>query len=159
MGSFEAMTPCIKLLKQRKIPYTLHQYTHDKTTPSYGKEAIDKLGVEAERVFKTLVVSVDGGLVVAVVPALLMLNMKLLAKTMGKKKATMAETVMVEKTTGYLLGGVSPLAQKKRLPTFIDSSASDFETIYVSAGKRGLEVELSPHDLSALTDGVFEELC
>ena len=153
------MTPCIKLLKKRKTPYTLHQYTHDKTTPSYGKKAIDKLGVEAERVFKTLVVSVDGGLVVAVVPALLMLNMKLLAKIMGKKKATMAETVIVEKTTGYLLGGVSPLAQKKRLPMFIDSSASYFETIYVSAGKCGLEVELSPHDLSTLTDGVFEELC
>ena len=153
------MTPCIKLLKKQKIPYKLHQYTHDKTTPSYGKEAIEKLGVEAERVFKTLVVSVDGGLVVAVVPALLMLNMKLLAKTMGKKKATMAETLTVEKTTGYLLGGVSPVAQKKRLPTCIDSSATDFETIYVSAGKRGLEVELSPCDLSALTGAVFEKLC
>ena len=153
------MTPCIKLLKKQKIPYKLHQYTHDKTTPSYGKEAIEKLGVDAERVFKTLVVSVDGGLVVAVVPALLMLNMKLLAKTMGKKKATMAETLTVEKTTGYLLGGVSPVAQKKRLPTCIDSSATDFETIYVSAGKRGLEVELSPCDLSALTGAVFEKLC
>ena len=153
------MTPCIKLLKQRKIAYTLHQYTHEKTTPSYGKEAIEKLDIDANRVFKTLVVSVDGALVVAVVPALLMLNMKLLAKAMGRKKATMAETLTVEKTTGYILGGVSPLAQKKKLPTFIDSSASDFETIYVSAGKRGLEVELSPHDLSALTDGVFEKLC
>ena len=153
------MTPCIKLLKKRKIAYTLHQYTHDKTTLSYGKEAIEKLGVDADRVFKTLVVSVDERLVVVVVPALLMLNMKLLAKVMGRKKATMAETLTVEKTTGYILGGVSPLAQKKKLPTFIDSSASDFETIYVSAGKRGLEVELSPPDLSALTDGVFEKLC
>ena len=152
------MTPCIKLLKQRKIAYTLHQYTHEKTTLSYGKEAIEKLDIDANRVFKTLVVSVDGALVVAVVPALLMLNMKLLAKAMGRKKATMAETLTVEKTTGYILGGVSPLAQKKKLPTFIDSSASDFETIYVSAGKRGLEVELSPHDLSALTDGIFEKL-
>ena len=153
------MTPCIKLLKQRKIAYTLHQYTHEKTTPSYGKEAIEKLDIDANRVFKTLVVSVDGALVVAVVPALLMLNMKLLAKAMGRKKATMAETLTVEKTTGYILGGVSPLAQKKKLPTFIDSSASDFETIYVSAGKRGLEVELSPHDLAALTGTVFENLC
>ena len=153
------MTPCIKLLKQRKIAYTLHQYTHEKTTSSYGKEAIEKLDIDANRVFKTLVVSVDGALVVAVVPALLMLNMKLLAKAMGRKKATMAETLTVEKTTGYILGGVSPLAQKKKLPTFIDSSASDFETIYVSAGKRGLEVELSPHDLSALTGTVFENLC
>jgi len=153
------MTPCIQLLKKRKIAYTLHQYIHDKTTPSYGKEAIDKLGVDADRVYKTLVVSVDTELVVAVVPALSMLNMKLIAKSMGKKKASMAETSTVENTTGYILGGVSPLAQKKRLKTFIDSSASDSETIYVSAGKRGLEVELSPHDLVALTGGVFVKLC
>ena len=153
------MTPCIKLLKKRKIAYTLHEYTHNKTTPSYGKEAIDKLSVDADRVFKTLVVSVDESLVVAVVPVISMLNMKLLAKARGAKKASMADTLSVEKTTGYVLGGVSPLGQKKRLPTFIDNSASDFETIYMSAGKRGLEVELSPHDLSALTDGVFEKLC
>ncbi len=153
------MTPCIKLLKKRKIAYTLHQYTHDKTTSSYGKEAIEKLGVDADRVFKTLIVSVDGVLVVAVVPVLSMLSMKLLAKRMGKKKAIMADVLTVEKTTGYILGGVSPLAQKKRLPTFIDSSAGIFKTIYVSAGKRGLEVELSPHDLSALTGAIFEGLC
>ena len=153
------MTPCIKLLKKRKIAYTLHEYTHNKTTPSYGKEAIDKLSVDADRVFKTLVVSVDESLVVAVVPVMSMLNMKLLAKARGAKKASMADTLSVEKITGYVLGGVSPLGQKKRLPTFIDNSASDFETIYMSAGKRGLEVELSPHDLSVLTDGVFEKLC
>jgi len=152
------MTPCIKLLKKRKIEYTLHQYTHDTKTPSYGKEAIDKLDVDEDRVFKTLVVCVDGGLVVAVVPALSMLNMKLLAKIMGSKKAKMVETLTVEKTTGYILGGVSPLAQKKRLPTYIDSSASDFKTIYVSAGRRGLEVELSPYDLASLTDGMVKNL-
>ena len=153
------MTPCTKLLKKQKIAYTLHQYTHDKTTPSYGKEAVEKLGVNADKVFKTLVVLVDGGLVVAVVPVMSMLNMKILAKSIGGKKASMADTLIVEKTTGYILGGVSPIAQKKKLSTFIDSSASDFETIYVSAGKRGLEVELSPASLSALTAGIFEKLC
>jgi len=85
--------------------------------------------------------------------------MKLLSKAIGCKKAKMAETLTVENATGYILGGVSPLAQKKRLPTFIDSSASDFKTIYVSAGRRGLEVELSPDDLATLTDAVFEKLC
>ena len=152
------MTPCIKLLKKQKIAYLLHQYTHDTKSTSYGKEAIEKLGVSADRVFKTLVVSTDKGLAIAVVPALSMLNMKLLAKAIGCKKAKMAETSIVEKTTGYILGGVSPLAQKKKLPTFIDSSVSSFDTIYVSAGKRGLEVKLSPNDLATLTNGLFEKL-
>ena len=152
------MTPCIKLLKKQKKAYSLHQYNHDNTVTSYGKEAIEKLGVDGNRVYKTLVVSVDGDLVVAVIPALNMLNLKQLAKVVGGKKAKMAETSIVEKVTGYILGGVSPLAQKKRLPTFIDRSACSFDTIYVSAGKRGLEVELSPYDLSNLTDATFEEL-
>ena len=153
------MTPAVKLLKKNNIEYTLHQYKHDNAATSYGKEAIEKMGVESNRVFKTLVVELDASLAVAVVPALKMLNMKKIAKATKSKKAKMAEALMVERATGYILGGVSPLAQKKRLATYIDSSASEFKTIYVSAGRRGLEVELSPNNIATLTDAVFAEIC
>ena len=113
------------------------------------------LDLDKNRVFKTLVVSVDEQLAVAIVPVSSKLNLKLFAKAMGAKKAEMAEVSKVEKTTGYILGGVSPIGQKKRLKTFIDSSAKDFETIFVSAGRRGLEIEISPDDLALVVGGVF----
>ena len=153
------MTPAITLAKQRKIPHRIHEYTHDPDAASYGLEAAEKLGVDAARVFKTLLVSADEGrLLVGLVPVENMLSMKLIAKAAGAKKAVMADKVLVERSTGYVLGGVSPLGQKKRLPTFVDESAQSFSTIFVSAGRRGLEIELSPQDLCDLLGGGFAPL-
>lgn len=150
------MTPAINAAKKAKIPYTVHQYVHDPATGSYGKEAVEKLGLNEARVFKTLVVELDSGsLAVGIIPVSAMLGMKLLAKAAGAKRVAMAEKAAVERATGYVLGGVSPLGQKKRLPTFIDSSATNFPTIYVSAGRRGLEIELKPADLASLTGAKF----
>ena len=118
------------------------------------------MGVPEPRVFKTLVVSLDTNeLVVGVIPVASMLSMKHLAKSVGAKKATMANKSDVERSTGYVLGGISPLGQKKRLKIIIDTSAQNHSTIFVSAGRRGLEIELSPNDLKALCNGTFEELC
>lgn len=154
------MTPGILLAKKHKIPHTVHEYTHDPASESYGTEAAEKLGVPEARVFKTLVVSLDNKeLAVGVVPVSAMLSMKLMAKAAGAKKAAMADKTDVERATGYVLGGVSPLGQKKRLRTLIDASANQFPTIYVSAGRRGLEIELSPEDLRTLVNGAFAELC
>lgn len=154
------MTPAIDLVKKHKISHNIHEYSHDATSESYGLEAAEKLGVPGERVFKTLVVSLDNkSLVVGVVPVESMLSMKLIAKAAGAKKAVMAKPSDVERSTGYVLGGVSPLGQKKNLNTFIDSSALNYDTIYVSAGRRGLEIELAPEDLKVLVNGVFEKIC
>lgn len=154
------MTPAINLLKKKRIKHTVHSYEHDVDHPSYGLEAAEKLGVEPRRVFKTLVAELaDGTLAVAIIPVDLMLSMKLLAKAAGVKKAGMAERSAVEKSTGYVLGGVSPLGQKKLLKTFLDISAGEFATIYVSAGRRGLEIELSAVDLLTLTRGITAPLC
>ena len=153
------MTPAINSAKRAKIQFQLHEYEHDPAADSFGKEAALKLGVAPERLFKTLVVALDNkNLAVAVVPVSTQLNLKLFAKAIGAKKVTMAEKKAVENSTGYVLGGVSPLGQKKRLRTIIDASAQDFETIYVSAGRRGLQVELSAEDLSSLTGAAFEEI-
>lgn len=154
------MTPAINLAKKQKITHQVHEYTHDEAAESYGLEAADKLDVAAERVFKTLVVVLDSKeLAVGVLPVSTMLSMKLVAKALGAKKAVMADKLVVERSTGYVLGGVSPLGQKKRLKTAIDSSAKKHSTIYVSAGRRGLEIELSPDDLVKLTSGVLAEIC
>lgn len=153
------MTPGINLAKKAKIKHRVHEYTHDANSESYGLEAAEKLGVSDARVFKTLVVSLDNTeLAVGVIPVSTMLNMKLIAKAAGAKKAAMADKLDVERSTGYVLGGVSPLGQKKRLKTFVDESANGFETIYVSAGRRGLEIELSPQDLAGLVNAKFAKL-
>ena len=147
------MTPGINIARKAKIPFKVHEYTHDPSSESYGIEAAEKLGVPEARVFKTLVVSLDNKeLAVGIVPVSSMLSMKLIAKAM----ATASD---VERSTGYVLGGVSPLGQKKRLKTIIDSYAESFASIYVSAGRRGLEIELSPSDLKTLTNGVFADIC
>jgi Cys-tRNA(Pro)/Cys-tRNA(Cys) deacylase len=154
------MTPAINVAKKNKILHRLHEYSHDESSESYGLEAAEKMGVPVEKVFKTLVVSLDNGeLVVGVIPVSSMLSMKLIAKAAGAKKAVMAEKSDVERSTGYVLGGVSPLGQKKRLKTIIDSSARNYATVYVSAGRRGLEIELSPDDLAMLTSGEIAEIC
>ena len=152
------MTPAINAAKKAKIPFTVHEYAHDPDCSSYGLEAAEKLGVDPARVFKTLVADLGGELVVAVIPVEGMLGLKGLARAAGAKKAAMADKGLVERTTGYVLGGVSPLGQKKRLRTFIDSSAQALPTIHVSAGRRGLEIELAPEDLARLTGGRFAEL-
>lgn len=154
------MTPGINAAKKAKITFEIHKYSHDPSSKSYGSEAADKMGVPDTRVFKTLVISLDNKeLAVAVVPVSSMLSMKLIAKAAGAKKANMAAESEVERSTGYVLGGVSPLGQKKRLKTMVDSSAENFETIYVSAGRRGMEIELTPKDLIKLTNGLFTAIC
>lgn len=153
------MTPGIKLVQKAKISHRVHEYEHDPSSESYGLEAAEKLGVPEVQVFKTLVVSLDSKtLAVAVVPVSSMLSMKLIAKAAGAKKAVMAEPSDVERSSGYVLGGVSPLGQKKRLKTFIDVSAKEHGVIFVSAGRRGLEIELGPEDLAKLVNGVFAEI-
>ena len=154
------MTPGINVAKKAKITYSVHAYAHDSSSESYGLEAAEKLGVPGDRVFKTLVVCLDSKeLAVGVIPVSSMLSMKRIAKIAGAKKATMAAQTDVERSTGYVLGGVSPLGQKKRLKTIIDSSAKSNSTVYVSAGRRGLDIELSPDDLVTLTNGVFAKIC
>ena len=153
------MTPAINLAKQRKLTYQLHEYTHDEGAASYGLEAAEKLAVAAIRIFKTLVVVTDlGTLAVAVVPVTTTLNLKKMAKALGCKKVQMAEPKQVERSTGYVLGGVSPLGQKKRLSTVIDSSAAEQITIYVSAGRRGLEIELPPAQLATTLNASFVDI-
>jgi len=141
-------TPAIVAAERAGIVYSVHEYSHDPKASSYGLEAADKLGVDAARVFKTLVADVDGTLTVAVVPVAAQLDLKALGK-----RAAMADPKLAERTTGYVAGGISPLGQRKRLPTVIDESALAFATIHVSAGRRGLEIELAPADLLALTSG------
>jgi Cys-tRNA(Pro)/Cys-tRNA(Cys) deacylase len=154
------MTPSINYAKQNKINYQIHEYVHDTGAESYGDEAVQKLGIPSQQVFKTLVVNIDHKtLVVAVIPVSSMLSMKLIAKVCGGKKSVMALKEDVERSTGYVLGGVSPLGQKKQLKTVIDSSATSFKTIFVSAGKRGVELELSPQDLQTLTKASLANIC
>ncbi|RUR29551.1 Cys-tRNA(Pro) deacylase [Vreelandella andesensis] len=153
------MTPAINSAKHAGIAFQLHEYEHDAAAHSYGLEAAEKLGVAAKQVFKTLVVTLDGKqLAVGIVPVTSHLELKQIAKAAGAKKAAMAAPEDVERTTGYVLGGVSPLGQKKRLPTYIDDSAQMLSTLYVSAGRRGLEIELSPSDLAMLCQGCFAAL-
>jgi Cys-tRNA(Pro)/Cys-tRNA(Cys) deacylase len=160
-------TPATVALEKAGLPFTVHPYEHDPASElSYGAEAAAalgaSLGVPADdvrrRVFKTLVAEVDGALTVAVVPVTGSLDLKALAAAAGGKRATMAAPADAERSTGYVLGGISPLGQRKRLPTVLDASALAFPTVFVSAGKRGLEVELSPADLVRLTSAVTAQI-
>jgi Cys-tRNA(Pro)/Cys-tRNA(Cys) deacylase len=144
-------TPATALLTRQKVAHWLHPYTVDPDTPHYGAEVAAALGVPAARVFKTLIAEVDGELTVAVVPVTGELDLKALAAAVGGKRGALADRILAERTTGYVRGGISPLGQRKRLRTVADSSAETFETVYVSAGRRGLQVELSPADLVRLT--------
>ena len=141
------MTPAVVGAQQAGIPFTLHEYAHDPAASSYGLEAAEKTGVDPARVFKTLVVAQDGKLSVAIVPVAAQLDQRALGK-----RAALADRAAAERATGYVLGGISPLGQRKRLPTVVDESALGHETIFVSAGRRGLELELAPGDLVTLTD-------
>lgn len=144
-------TPATVALTRAGVPFTVHIYDHSPGAASYGEEATTALGVPAERVFKTLLADIDGTLTVAVVPVAGKLDLKALAAAVGGKRAAMADPSAAERTTGYVVGGISPLGQKKRLTTVVDASARTHETVFVSAGKRGLEVELTPVDLITLT--------
>lgn len=153
------MTPAIECAKRANVSYTIHQYLHDPAASSYGEEAADKLQLDHRRVFKTLVVALDGKtLAVAVVPVCCQLSLKSMAAATGGKKAAMANPADVERTTGYVLGGVSPLGQKKALRTVIDTSATTFKTVFVSAGRRGVEIELAPQALAQLTGASFASI-
>ncbi|WP_409490426.1 Cys-tRNA(Pro) deacylase [Amycolatopsis sp. cmx-11-12] len=147
-------TPATALLTKRKVPHVLHAYDHDPRAESYGLEAVEALGLEPARVFKTLVAEVDGKLTVGVVPVTGQLDLKALAAAAGGKKAKMADPAAAQRATGYVLGGISPLGHRSRLPVVIDASAEKFETVHCSAGRRGLEVELAPGDLVRLTDAI-----
>lgn len=150
------MTPAIKLARKAGIDFQTHSYVHDKDAESYGEEAAEKLGQAVDRVFKTLVVEADDrSLAVAVVPVSGQLDLKGMASALKVKKVRMATPEAVERSTGYVLGGVSPLGQKRKLRTVIDCSARNHPTIYVSAGRRGLEIELTADDLAMLTSGDF----
>ena len=140
------MTPAVVAAERAGIPFSLHEYEHE-TGAAYGPEAAAKTGVDPARVFKTLVVTQGGALSVAVVPVAAQLDLRALGK-----RAALADRAAAERATGYVLGGISPLGQRKRLPTLLDESALAFETIFVSAGRRGLEIELAPADLVRLTD-------
>jgi len=150
------MTPAIDLLKKSKVDFQVLAYEHDPKTASYGLEAAEKLGLDATRVFKTLLVcSEKNELLVAVVPVVGSLDLKALAQAAKVKKVDMADPAAAQRATGYLLGGISPLGQKKRLRTFIDNSAQALPSIYVSAGRRGLEVELTAQVLAERTGASF----
>jgi Cys-tRNA(Pro)/Cys-tRNA(Cys) deacylase len=138
-------------LERAKIPFTLHEYARDPRHGSYGLEASEALGIPSERVFKTLVAAVDGALAVGVLPAGRQLDLKALAAAVGGKKAAMAEVAAAERATGYVAGGISPIGQKRRLPVVVDSSALALGTMFCSAGRRGLEIEIAPADLIRAT--------
>ena len=140
-------TPATALLTRQKVAFTLHPYEHDPRAETYGDEAAAALGVAPERLFKTLIAVVDGTLTCAVVPVAGHLNLKALAAAVGGKKAVMAEPAAAERATGYVVGGISPLGQRSRLRVVVDASAEGLPTVFVSAGRRGLQVELNPHDL------------
>jgi len=134
-------------LERAKIAFTVHEYPHDPRAASYGREACEALGVSADRVFKTLIASVDGDLVAGVVPVEGQLDLKALAAAVGGKRGALAEVAAAERATGYVAGGISPVGQRKRLPVVLDTSAMSFATVFCSAGRRGLEIELTPADL------------
>ena len=157
-----AATPAIAALLAAQIPHQVLQYHHDPRTDSFGEEAVEELalveGVEPEQVFKTLVIALPKGLAVAVIPVPSKLSLKAAAAALGVPKATMAERAAAERSTGYVIGGISPFGQRKRLPTVVDTSALGWDKVLCSAGKRGWDVALHPQDLVALTNAVTADI-
>lgn len=144
-------TPAMRLLREKGIPFAVHEYPHDPDETAFGMEAAAALELDADRVFKTLIAQADGELVVACLPVSGQLSLKGLAAAVGAKRAGMAEPAAAEKATGYVVGGISPLGQRKHLATVVDVSALDHGTIFVSGGRRGLDIELKPENLIAAT--------
>lgn len=151
-------TPATVALDRAGVAYTVHPYEHDARAASYGLEAAAALGVDPGRVFKTLLASLDGSLVVGIVPVSGQLDLKALARVLGGSKAVMAEVADAERVTGYVAGGISPVGQKRRLRTVLDSSALEHPTIYVSGGRRGLDLEIVPADLVAITGAITDRV-
>jgi Cys-tRNA(Pro)/Cys-tRNA(Cys) deacylase len=157
-----AATPAIAALQKAGVPHEVLQYTHDARAESYGAEAVAALagvaGVEAAQIFKTLILAVPTGLAVAVLPVPAKLSLKAAAAALGVPKAAMAERAAAERSTGYVLGGISPLGQRKRLPTVVDASALQWDRVLCSAGRRGLEIAVAPPDLVRLTGAVTADI-
>lgn len=151
-------TPATVALVAAGIPFTAHTYAHDPATTNYGLETATALGLDPDRVFKTLLAEADGRLVVGIVPVTGMLDLKSLAAAVGAKRAQMAEPAVAERKTGYVVGGISPLGQKVALPTVLDETASLWDTIFVSGGRRGFDIELAPADLLRLTGGQLADI-
>lgn len=147
-------TPATVALTKAGIAFTLHEYHHDPRATSYGLEAAEALGLDPDRVLKTLMVSLDGALTVGIVPVSGQLDLKGLARALGSSKALMAEVAAAERATGYVAGGISPVGQKRRHPTVLDDTATSFDTVFVSAGRRGLDLEIAPADLVTATGAV-----
>jgi len=145
-------TPATVALTRAGVAFSEHAYEHDPSASSYGLEAAELLGLDPEQVFKTLFTEVDGRLVVGIVPVSGQLDLKAVAAAVGGKKAVMADPADAERATGYVVGGISPVGQKKAHPTVLDTSAMDHETVYVSGGRRGLDLGLGPHDLVRITN-------
>ncbi len=155
------MTPAVNSAKRSKKNYVLHEYIHSPSSASYGEEAAALLQQDPARVFKTLLVAIEGNqkkLAVAVVPVSGQLNLKAMAIALQVKKVVMAEAQAAERSSGYIVGGISPLGQKRQLPTIIDETATEFEMVFFSAGKRGLEIEMSAADLAMLTSAKFADI-
>ncbi|MBA2952333.1 Cys-tRNA(Pro) deacylase [Nocardioides sp. MAH-18] len=148
-------TPATVALTRAELPFSLHEYDHDPRATSYGLEAAEALGLEPERVFKTLMANVDGRLAVGIVPVSGQLDLKALARALGGSKAAMADVAAAERATGYVAGGISPVGQKRAHPTVLDESAAGFDTIYVSGGRRGLDLGIAPDDLVTATGAIL----
>ena len=152
------MTPATKLLKANKIDFSIHEYEHDTNAKSFGLEAAEKLNLRVEEVFKTLLVTAEKNYFVAILPVHHQLNLKKVAQAVGAKKLKMSDPKDAERLTGYLVGGISPVGQKKRLKTVIDQSAVQLEKLYVSGGKRGLDIGLKPQDLAKVLSATFADV-
>jgi Cys-tRNA(Pro)/Cys-tRNA(Cys) deacylase len=150
-------TPATALLAKQGVTHLVHTYDHG-AGQAYGPEAAERLGLDPERVFKTLVAEIDGALAVGIVPVSATLDLKALAGAVGGKRARMADVTAAERATGYVAGGISPLGQRKRLPTVIDASAKRWETMFCSGGRRGLEIELAPADLVRLCEATVAQI-